>query len=332
MGSIFVPDDHPALRLKQALDWEAIKAVMIKHWREAGKNVDGGPGLPWPTDFSVPFLVLLGLKAAGGIPDRARRRTAISRLDGRAVGTDSRSCIDPSSRSGAGRGGQRRSQCAAHRDRPAVELHRQQDALLGSDGSGTRPRGSERAWELERSGGSDPSSVQEAQAAGPESSASWNREREGTLHDRQGASSGCQDEPREEEGSSKDWQNKGRANRDDENGDQPRRPTLRSIPAEGWRQLEPTGGSRQRIDPADQTLDETGERGHRNDHSRRNHRSARDCQRQSEVRDEMVDPSLVGRRPLRSASRAASGRNQDAGRRLEGRSRTIRRGGDAREV
>src|SRR5215813_1443104 len=29
------------------------------------------------------------LAAAGGIPDRARRRTAISRLDGRAVGTDS---------------------------------------------------------------------------------------------------------------------------------------------------------------------------------------------------------------------------------------------------
>jgi hypothetical protein len=36
------------LRLKRALNWEAITAVMVKHWRAAGKNVDGGPGLPWP--------------------------------------------------------------------------------------------------------------------------------------------------------------------------------------------------------------------------------------------------------------------------------------------
>lgn len=62
MVSIFVPDDHPVMRLKQALDWEAIKAVMIKNWREAGKNVDGGPGLPWPTDLYVPLLVLMWLK------------------------------------------------------------------------------------------------------------------------------------------------------------------------------------------------------------------------------------------------------------------------------
>ncbi len=40
--SIFVPDDHPVLRLKGALDWEAITAVMVKHWREAKKNVDEG--------------------------------------------------------------------------------------------------------------------------------------------------------------------------------------------------------------------------------------------------------------------------------------------------
>ena len=45
--SIFVPDDQPLLRLKRALNWEAITAVMVTHWRAASKNVEG-PGLPWP--------------------------------------------------------------------------------------------------------------------------------------------------------------------------------------------------------------------------------------------------------------------------------------------
>ncbi len=57
--SIFVPDDHPLLQLKRALDWKAIKAVMINHWRVAGRNVDGGPGLRWPVDLYVPLLVLM---------------------------------------------------------------------------------------------------------------------------------------------------------------------------------------------------------------------------------------------------------------------------------
>ena len=46
--SSFVGDDHPVLRLKQALDWAALTAVMVTHWRTAGKNVDGGPGRRWP--------------------------------------------------------------------------------------------------------------------------------------------------------------------------------------------------------------------------------------------------------------------------------------------
>ena len=46
--SLFVPDAQPLLRLKRALDWEAIKAGMVTHWRAAGKNVDGGRGLRWP--------------------------------------------------------------------------------------------------------------------------------------------------------------------------------------------------------------------------------------------------------------------------------------------
>jgi hypothetical protein len=61
--SIFVGDDHPLIRLKQALDWAAITAVMVLHWRRAGKNVDGGPGLPWPVQLYVPLLVLMWLKS-----------------------------------------------------------------------------------------------------------------------------------------------------------------------------------------------------------------------------------------------------------------------------
>jgi len=60
--SIFVPDDHPLLRLKGALDWAQIKAVMVKHWAAAGKNVSGGRGLAWPVDLYVPLLVLMWLE------------------------------------------------------------------------------------------------------------------------------------------------------------------------------------------------------------------------------------------------------------------------------
>ncbi len=62
MVSIFVPDDHPMMLLKHKLDWDAIKATMIKHWRKAGKNVDCGPGLPWPSDFYSRLLVLMWVK------------------------------------------------------------------------------------------------------------------------------------------------------------------------------------------------------------------------------------------------------------------------------
>lgn len=61
--SLFVPDDHPLLRLKRALDWEAIKAVMVTHWRAAGKNVDGGRGLGWPVPLYVPMLVLMWIES-----------------------------------------------------------------------------------------------------------------------------------------------------------------------------------------------------------------------------------------------------------------------------
>jgi hypothetical protein len=61
--SIFVPDKHPVLRLRRALDWAALTAVMVTHWRAAGKNVDGGPGLLWPVPLYVLLLVLMWLKS-----------------------------------------------------------------------------------------------------------------------------------------------------------------------------------------------------------------------------------------------------------------------------
>ncbi|NOT56593.1 MAG: hypothetical protein HOP18_18500, partial [Deltaproteobacteria bacterium] len=61
--SLFVGDEHPLLRLKAELDWPALTEAMVSHWRAAGKNVDGGPGLPWPVPLYVPLLVLMWVKA-----------------------------------------------------------------------------------------------------------------------------------------------------------------------------------------------------------------------------------------------------------------------------
>jgi hypothetical protein len=61
--SIFVAYNHPLLQLKRTLDWQAIQAVMVRHWRAAGKNVEGRPGLPWPVSLYVPLLVVMAVKA-----------------------------------------------------------------------------------------------------------------------------------------------------------------------------------------------------------------------------------------------------------------------------
>src|SRR5215831_4068268 len=53
---------HPLLLLKQALPWEAIAEAMTRHWRQHGKNVDGGPGLPWDVSLYVPLVVLMLIK------------------------------------------------------------------------------------------------------------------------------------------------------------------------------------------------------------------------------------------------------------------------------
>src|SRR5687768_17879473 len=59
---IEVSPTHPLLLLKRALPWEAITQATTRHWRAHGKNVDGGPGLPWDVSLYVPLVVLMLIK------------------------------------------------------------------------------------------------------------------------------------------------------------------------------------------------------------------------------------------------------------------------------
>ena len=60
--SLYVPYHHPLLQLQRALPWEALAEVMTRHWRRAGKNVDGHPGLAWDIALYVPLVVLMVVK------------------------------------------------------------------------------------------------------------------------------------------------------------------------------------------------------------------------------------------------------------------------------
>ncbi len=60
--SISVDHNHPLLQLKRALPWEALFEVMTRHWRRAGKNTDGRPGLAWDVTLYVPLVVLMLVK------------------------------------------------------------------------------------------------------------------------------------------------------------------------------------------------------------------------------------------------------------------------------
>jgi len=60
--SLYVPYHHPLLQLQRALPWEALTEVMTRHWRRAGKNVDGHPGLAWDIALYVPLVVLMVVK------------------------------------------------------------------------------------------------------------------------------------------------------------------------------------------------------------------------------------------------------------------------------
>jgi hypothetical protein len=59
---LYVDYDHPLLQLKRALPWEKLFEVMSRHWREAGKNVDGRAGLSWDVSLYVPLVVLMLVK------------------------------------------------------------------------------------------------------------------------------------------------------------------------------------------------------------------------------------------------------------------------------
>jgi hypothetical protein len=59
---VYVAHHHPLLQLKRALPWEALCEVMTCHWRRAGKNTDGRPGLPWDVALYVPLIVLMLVK------------------------------------------------------------------------------------------------------------------------------------------------------------------------------------------------------------------------------------------------------------------------------
>jgi hypothetical protein len=60
--SIYVAYTHPLLQLKRALPWAALVEVMSRHWRLAGKNTDGRPGLAWDVALYVPLVVLMLVK------------------------------------------------------------------------------------------------------------------------------------------------------------------------------------------------------------------------------------------------------------------------------
>src|SRR3989441_12450105 len=60
--SIYVDHSHPLLQLKRALPWAALFEVMGRHWRRAGKNTEGRPGLPWDMALYVPLVVLMLVK------------------------------------------------------------------------------------------------------------------------------------------------------------------------------------------------------------------------------------------------------------------------------
>ena len=60
---IEVSPTHPLRLLKRALPWDTLTEVMTRHWRQHGKNVDGGPGLPWDVSLYVPLVVLMLIKA-----------------------------------------------------------------------------------------------------------------------------------------------------------------------------------------------------------------------------------------------------------------------------
>jgi hypothetical protein len=86
--SIYVDHHHPLLQRKHALPWEALGEVMTRHWRQAGKNTDGRPGLPWDVALDVPLVVLMLVKHLNSremeadVAEHVVARVFIGRQDG----------------------------------------------------------------------------------------------------------------------------------------------------------------------------------------------------------------------------------------------------------
>jgi hypothetical protein len=57
--TIEVPVNHPLLQLKRGLPWPQLEQTCAWHWREAGKNVDGGQGRPFDVALYTRILVLM---------------------------------------------------------------------------------------------------------------------------------------------------------------------------------------------------------------------------------------------------------------------------------
>ena len=87
--SLYVDYHHPLLQLKRALPWEALCEVMTRHWRQAGKNTDGRPGLAWDVALYVPLVVLMLVKHLNArdmeayLAENAVARVFIGRQDNR---------------------------------------------------------------------------------------------------------------------------------------------------------------------------------------------------------------------------------------------------------
>src|SRR5215471_6230141 len=85
--AIYVDYNHPLLQLKRALPWEALCEVMTRHWRQAGKNTDGRPGLSWDVALYVPLVVLMLVKNLNSremeayVAENVVARVFISRTD-----------------------------------------------------------------------------------------------------------------------------------------------------------------------------------------------------------------------------------------------------------
>jgi hypothetical protein len=140
-----VPNDHPWRRLKRALDWEKITSVMIKHWRAAGKHVDGGRGWPWPAPLEVPWLVLMWLESW---PARQMEKDTSERVVARRFLDLTAQQLLPGrdharmARAAAALGAQGQAELHALRINPARELTLglRPDSVIGPHGAGTLDR------------------------------------------------------------------------------------------------------------------------------------------------------------------------------------------------